>query len=167
VSLDPIGAGVCKEVHTVKNRGHQPFGRTSEKVPHFRAASIDLLVTLRDAADDITALPAKEAALPEWQAAIEALILVVDLGRPTMFARIGMTQALNHHYVREFNRSRKDRGGGGESSRGTNDRLDLRRPSKDVGDKDHLKVFVTEVAAEIWFKENDPEGVAFEYEVLE
>jgi hypothetical protein len=33
--------------------------------------------------------------------------------------------------------------------------------SKDVGDKDHLKVFVTEVAAEIWFKENDPEGVAF------
>jgi hypothetical protein len=27
-------------------------------------------------------------------------------------------------------------------------------------------VFATEVAAEIWFKENDPEGVAFEYEVL-
>ena len=39
--------------------------------------------------------------------------------------------------------------------------------SKQVGDKDHLKVFATEVAAEIWFKENDPEGVAFEYEVLE
>jgi hypothetical protein len=39
--------------------------------------------------------------------------------------------------------------------------------SKQVGDKDPLKVFATEVAAEIWFKGNDPEGVAFEYEVLE
>jgi hypothetical protein len=28
------------------------------------------------------------------------------------------------------------------------------------------RVFATEVAAEIWFKENDPEGVAFEYEVI-
>jgi hypothetical protein len=35
------------------------------------------LVTLRDAADYITALPKKESALPEWQAAIEALMLVV------------------------------------------------------------------------------------------
>jgi hypothetical protein len=39
--------------------------------------------------------------------------------------------------------------------------------SKQVGDRDHLKVFATEVAAETWFQENDPEGVAFEYEVLE
>ncbi len=38
--------------------------------------------------------------------------------------------------------------------------------SKEVGDKDHLKVFATEVAAEIWLQENDSEGVAFEYEVL-
>jgi hypothetical protein len=30
------------------------------------------LVTLRDAADYITALPSNEAAAPEWQAAIEA-----------------------------------------------------------------------------------------------
>jgi len=37
--------------------------------------------------------------------------------------------------------------------------------SKDVGDKDHLKVFASETAAEEWFEENDPEGVAFEYEV--
>jgi hypothetical protein len=46
------------------------------------------LVTLRDATNYITALPANEAALPEWQAAIEALILVADLSGPTMFARI-------------------------------------------------------------------------------
>ena len=37
--------------------------------------------------------------------------------------------------------------------------------SKDVGDKDHLRVFASETAAEEWFRENDPEGVAFEYEV--
>jgi hypothetical protein len=66
------------------------------------------LVVLRDAANYITALPAKEAALAEWQAAIEALILVADLGGPTMFARIGMMRALNRHHVREFNPSRKE-----------------------------------------------------------
>ena len=38
--------------------------------------------------------------------------------------------------------------------------------SKQVGDKDHLKVFATEDAAETWLQENDPEGVAFEYEVI-
>jgi hypothetical protein len=34
--------------------------------------------------------------------------------------------------------------------------------SKQVGDKDHLKVFTDEDAAETWSQENDPEGVAFE-----
>jgi hypothetical protein len=38
---------------------------------------------------------------------------------------------------------------------------------KQVGDKDHLKVFASEEAAERWFAENDPEGVAFEYPVAE
>ncbi|WP_197086960.1 hypothetical protein [Bradyrhizobium sp. LTSPM299] len=38
---------------------------------------------------------------------------------------------------------------------------------KQVGDKDHIKVFASGDAAETWFAENDPEGVAFEYEVLE
>ena len=38
--------------------------------------------------------------------------------------------------------------------------------SKQVGDRDHLKVFANEDAAEAWFRENGPEGVAFEYEVL-
>jgi len=36
---------------------------------------------------------------------------------------------------------------------------------KQVGDKDHLKVFASEAAAEKWFAGNDPEGVAFEYPV--
>jgi hypothetical protein len=65
------------------------------------------LVTLHDAASYITTLPAKEAALPEWQAAIEALILVVELGGPTMFARIGVMRALNRGHVREFKESGK------------------------------------------------------------
>jgi hypothetical protein len=37
---------------------------------------------------------------------------------------------------------------------------------KVVGDKDHLKVFATVEAAEAWFEENEPEGVAFEYDVI-
>lgn len=39
--------------------------------------------------------------------------------------------------------------------------------SKQVGDHNHLKVFANADAAEAWFAENDPEGVAFEYEVIE
>jgi hypothetical protein len=39
--------------------------------------------------------------------------------------------------------------------------------SRQVGDPEHLKVFGTADAAEKWLEENDPEGVAFEYEVLE
>jgi hypothetical protein len=39
--------------------------------------------------------------------------------------------------------------------------------SKQVGDAEQIKVFATTDAAEKWFEENDPEGVAFEYEVLE
>jgi hypothetical protein len=39
--------------------------------------------------------------------------------------------------------------------------------SKQVGDVDYLKVFASEEAAETWLAENDPEGVAFEYEVME
>jgi hypothetical protein len=39
--------------------------------------------------------------------------------------------------------------------------------SKQVGDAEHVKVFATTDAAETWFEANDPEGVAFQYEVLE
>jgi hypothetical protein len=38
---------------------------------------------------------------------------------------------------------------------------------KQVGEVNHIKVFATADAAEKWFGENNPEGVAFEYEVLE
>jgi hypothetical protein len=39
--------------------------------------------------------------------------------------------------------------------------------SKQVGNPEYLKVFANVDAAETWFEENAPEGVAFEYEVLE
>ena len=65
------------------------------------------LVTLGDAANYITGLPKKEAALPEWQAAIEVLMLVDEQRGPTMSARIGVMQALNRGHVREFNPSQK------------------------------------------------------------
>jgi len=66
------------------------------------------LLTLRDAAEYITELPKAEHDTPEWQAAMEALLLVVEHGGPTMFARIGIIGALNRNVVREFNSSRKD-----------------------------------------------------------
>ena len=44
------------------------------------------LLTLRDAAVYITKLPKAEHEAKEWQAAMEALILVATLGGPTMFA---------------------------------------------------------------------------------
>jgi hypothetical protein len=40
-------------------------------------------------AHNIAALPKAEHAAPKWQAAMEALILVADLGGSTMFARAG------------------------------------------------------------------------------
>ena len=37
--------------------------------------------------------------------------------------------------------------------------------SKEVGDQDYLKVFASAEAAQNWFRDHDPEGVAFEYDV--
>ena len=66
------------------------------------------LVTLQDAGEYITALPKKEHSAPEWQAAMQALILVAESGGPTMLARIGVMRALNRHYVPEFNPKGKE-----------------------------------------------------------
>ncbi|MFY9955037.1 hypothetical protein [Bradyrhizobium sp.] len=66
------------------------------------------LITLRDAGNYITKLPKADHDAAEWQAAMEALILVAESGGPTMFARIGIMQALNRHHVREFNPKQKE-----------------------------------------------------------
>ena len=39
--------------------------------------------------------------------------------------------------------------------------------SKEVGDVDHIKALAITDAAEKWFEENDPEGVAFEYPLID
>jgi len=52
------------------------------------------LVTLEDAGNYITKLPEAEHEAPEWQAAMQALMLVATSGGPTMFARIGVMRAL-------------------------------------------------------------------------
>jgi hypothetical protein len=67
------------------------------------------LVTLEDAGNYITKLPKAEQELEEWHAAVESLMLVVELGGPTMFARIGIMRALNRHVERVFDPSRKDK----------------------------------------------------------
>jgi hypothetical protein len=66
------------------------------------------LVTLKDAGNYITKPPKAEHSAPEWQTAMQALILVAESGGPTMLARIGVMRALNRHVERVFNRSRKD-----------------------------------------------------------
>ncbi len=53
------------------------------------------LLTLENAADYIQDLPEAEHLRPEWQTAIGALVLAVELNGPTMMARIAMMQALN------------------------------------------------------------------------
>jgi hypothetical protein len=56
----------------------------------YPAAPRRQLVTLEDAGAYITELPKADQQLEEWQTAIECLMLVVTVGGPTMFARIGM-----------------------------------------------------------------------------
>ena len=66
------------------------------------------LVTLKNAAEHIQKLPKAEQDLEEWQTAVEALLLVVELSGPTMMARIGFMRALNLNVERVFGSSRKD-----------------------------------------------------------
>ena len=65
------------------------------------------LLTLKDAADYITKLPKKESDSPEWQTAIEVLLLC-SRGGHAMMARIGVMKALNRHVERVFNPDRKE-----------------------------------------------------------
>jgi len=60
-------------------------------------------------ANCITKLPKAEHQSEERQAAMEALLLVVEQSGPTMFARIGVMQPLNRSVERVFDSSRKER----------------------------------------------------------
>ena len=58
------------------------------------------LIALRDAAEYITELPKAEHDAEEWQAAMQALLLVAENDGPAMFARIGVMKALNRNFER-------------------------------------------------------------------
>jgi hypothetical protein len=97
------------EPHSTKRAGVISGGgwkRTfDEPIPLPRGAP---LVTLQDAGTYITKLPKAVHEAAEWQAAMEALILVATLGGPVMFARIGVMRALNRNVERALDPSRKD-----------------------------------------------------------
>ena len=61
------------------------------------------LRTLKDAADYIMKLPEDEHSAPDWQVAMEALILVAERGGPTVRPRISVMRALNRHVEQVFN----------------------------------------------------------------
>ena len=99
---------------------------------------------------------------------MEALILVAETNGPTMLARIGVRRALNRGHVREFSENaKKHHWGKRKLKREPMTVFVYINTSKQVGDAEHVKVFANLDAAETWFEENDPEGVAFEYELLE
>jgi hypothetical protein len=106
------------------------------------------LLTLKDAADYINKLPKQESDLPEWQTAIEALMLC-SRGGPTMMARIGVMKALNRHVERVFNPDRKETLGEAEAQEGPMTVLIYVDTSKQIGDPDHLRVFANADAADI------------------
>jgi hypothetical protein len=51
------------------------------------------LLTLRDAAEYITALPKSEHDAADWQVAMDALLLVAERNGPEMLARIAVMKA--------------------------------------------------------------------------
>jgi hypothetical protein len=106
------------------------------------------LVSLKDAANYIQKLPKTEQMLEEWQVAVEALLLVVELNGPTMMARIGMLRALNRNVERVFNPSRKDTHWGKRKLKRTNDN----RPAShcvDCSAANDLGVLTTDVASHL------------------
>ena len=78
-------SAICERVGAISARGwKRPFDDPIQ-LPRGRQ-----LVTLEDAGRYITTFPKSDHEAAEWQAAMEALILVATLGGPTMFARIGV-----------------------------------------------------------------------------
>ena len=57
------------------------------------------LLTLRDAAEYITALPSAEHDAADWQIAMETLLLVAERDGPEILARIAVMKALNRKGV--------------------------------------------------------------------
>jgi hypothetical protein len=65
------------------------------------------VVTLADAAKYIQKLPKAEQRLAEWQAAVEALLLVVDNNGPTMNRNVVRERKDTHWGKRRLTRDRR------------------------------------------------------------
>jgi hypothetical protein len=87
------------EAYAIQPSPAEPKSGNQGQAPRLRRSDLDPRRSkaphLHDAATYITKLPKCEHDAPEWQAAIEALMLVAERGGPTMFARIGIMRALN------------------------------------------------------------------------
>ena len=55
------------------------------------------LLTYRDAAEYISALPKSEQDAADWQIAMETLLLVAERNAPEMLARIAIVKALDQN----------------------------------------------------------------------
>jgi hypothetical protein len=128
------------------------------------------LVTLKDAGRYIQRLSKAEQQIEEWQTAVEALLPVAESKQRPDDARADRRHAGVEPSPRSRVQSRPQRSSLGQAQAEEGPMktvLIYVNTSAEVGDVDHLKVFASENAAEKWFAENDPEGVAFEYEALE
>ena len=125
------------------------------------------LATLGEAVAHLTkAIPKSEHNLPTVVTAAELLTLAAEHAAPIEFARIATLQALNRHQSgNSILTARIHIGDAASWCESMTTVWIYVDPNKLVGDRDHLKVFQNADDAEIWFTENDPEGVAFEYEV--
>jgi len=95
------------------------------------------LATLRDAATYITKLSKPEHDATEWQAAMEALMLVEEHDGPTMFARIGVMRALNRHVEWVFDPTRKDHHWGRRRSQHRSLRVPINQNQRDQRNNNH------------------------------
>jgi hypothetical protein len=65
--------------------------------------------TLRDVANYIKMLPKSEHDTPEWRLAIQMLIDAAEDRGPMLFAKMGITRAVNRNIERAFASSPKDK----------------------------------------------------------
>src|SRR6185295_11705606 len=74
------------------------------------------LLTLRDAAEYITALPKAEHDAADWEVAMETLILIVERDGPEMLARIAIMKALRGDTTNTTATGQKGRQGASDRS---------------------------------------------------
>ena len=108
IKRQPVARFLRARFDVLRARHGKAFDRLAPGVCRSALPDDRRLITRQRATSP--SLPNKEADFPEWQAAIETLMLV-ELSGPTMFGRIGVMQALNRGHVRDFNSARNTHGG--------------------------------------------------------